>query len=253
MAVELATLHKQVVRLMGVIDRFGSYESVRLPSRRNLQGRQGQSNRRTIQKVCVRHLSLADTRQAVTPDHWWLPMRQEWANLGLQPGDKVIFTTKIHRAQKGYQGDELGVKGTHRPVRVEYGPSPNVKDVTLISRSNLVTRYHQAQAKSEALATEIENLHREHQASQETLEQWQHEINHLHQNLQNARQRNQALTGNFKHLQQQLTQSYPKKYAYGLVGITAIAAFSGGLFLGQWTVTPPSTLHQPGNRIHQSP
>ncbi|MDS3859968.1 hypothetical protein RIF25_04010 [Thermosynechococcaceae cyanobacterium BACA0444] len=253
MAVELATLHKRVVRLMGVIDRFGSYESVRLPSRRNPPGRQGQSNRRTIQKVCVRHLSLADTRQAVTPDHWWLPMRQEWANLGLQPGDKVIFTTKIHRAKKGYQGDELGVKGTHRLVRVEYGPSPNVKDVTLISRSNLVTRYHQAQARNEILTTELENLHREYQASQATLEQWQTDLNQLHQELNKAGQINLHLTDDLQHLQHQLSWTCPLKYAYGLVGITAIAAFSGGLFLGQWTVTPPSTLHQPGNRIHQSP
>lgn len=275
MAIALATMHSQVVRLTGVIDRFGSYESIRVPSRHSQRYQQRRwVERKTVPTVCVRNLRLAQTRQAVTPDHWWLHLRQEWAQLGLQPGDVVLFTTKIHRCQKGYQGEQVALKNSE--VRVEYGPSRNVRQVTVISRSQLLSRYQQAQAEKQSLLVELEQLKQGYQADQQRWQQTQTEkealkaqLTHLNQaydsdqtlwqqshtdlqtDLFQVRQiltdyakQNQALSHDVRQLEQQLTHSWPKKHALGLVGLTAVAAFTGGILWEKLPPAPPSPAYE---------
>lgn len=267
MAIALASMHSQVVRLIGVIDRFGSYESIRVPSRHSQRYQQRQwVARKTVPTVCVRNLRLAETRQAVTPDHWWLNLRQEWAQLGLQPGDVVLFTTKIHRCQKGYQGEQVALKNNE--VRVEYGPSRNVRQVTVISRSQLLSRYHQAQAERQLLCAELTQLKQGYEADQQRWQQthaekealktqladlkqaydgdyilWRQNYTALNTDLAQVRQtlahstaQNQALSQDVGQLEQQLQHSWPKKHALGLVGLTAVAAFTGGIL---WDTLPP--------------
>ena len=49
----------QVLRLRGVVDRFGSFEQ------------QGM----VLHTVCVRNLELANSGHPLEPDHWWFKLR----------------------------------------------------------------------------------------------------------------------------------------------------------------------------------
>lgn len=54
MAIALASMHSQVVRLTGVIYRFGRYESVRVPSHHSKCYQQREwVDRKTVPTVCV--------------------------------------------------------------------------------------------------------------------------------------------------------------------------------------------------------
>lgn len=75
----------QVLRLRGVVDRFGGFEQ---------QG--------TVQQtVCVRNLELAASGQPLAPDHWWFRLRQPWCEAGVQAGDTIVFTAKVSHCSKG--------------------------------------------------------------------------------------------------------------------------------------------------------
>ena len=75
----LQGLQGQVLRLRGVVDRFGSFEQ---------QGR-------IIHTLCIRNLELAASEQPIAPDHWWFRLRQTWSESGVQAGDTVLFTVKV--------------------------------------------------------------------------------------------------------------------------------------------------------------
>ncbi|MCM1984923.1 hypothetical protein [Lyngbya confervoides] len=117
--VPLATVRGQVHRFKGVIDRFGSFDS-----------KQG-----AVMTVCVRNLRLVKTNRDVFPDHWWFRFRQEWAVLNLKPGDEVCFTAKVNRQRKGYPFPQPAPSSNNpKPLRTEFGPSHQVRDLTVLKR-----------------------------------------------------------------------------------------------------------------------
>lgn len=95
-SIALQSLHGQIHRFIGVIDRFGGFSK----------------SGRIIQTLCVRELHLASTDQPVTPDQWWFRLRQDWAQAGIEPGDTVLFTAKVQRCTKGWD----------QPVAQDGGP-----------------------------------------------------------------------------------------------------------------------------------
>lgn len=82
----LSSMHGEVHRFEGVIDRFGS----------------AIKSTGIIQTVCVRDLRHCRTGQHLSIDHWWFRLRQEWMLVPLMPGDQVMFTAKIQRCSKGW-------------------------------------------------------------------------------------------------------------------------------------------------------
>ena len=115
-ALHLAAIHGEVHRFEGVIDRFGS--AVKATG--------------IIQTVCVRNLRHSRTGQTLTVDHWWFRMRQEWMQLPLMPGDRVLFTAKVQRCTKGW--DLLEQDGSVAPRRRQMvGFGSRVRDLVITS------------------------------------------------------------------------------------------------------------------------
>ena len=114
----LQGLQGQVLRLRGVVDRFGSFEQ---------QGR-------IIHTLCIRNLELAASEQPISPDHWWFRLRQTWSESGVQAGDTVLFTAKVRACSKGHHDPELfgltNVRGRERVV----GLAPEVRDLVIRQR-----------------------------------------------------------------------------------------------------------------------
>ncbi|MBF2097401.1 MAG: hypothetical protein IGQ88_03355, partial [Gloeomargaritaceae cyanobacterium C42_A2020_066] len=139
MGVSLVAYRGQVLRLVGIVDRFGTYDSFRYPGPDH---RRQRVEHRIVRTLCVRNLKLAESREDVTPDHWWFPLRQEWEELALQPGDRVMFSAKIHRRHKGYQPTKPGRPADpNHPPRLDHGPSPNVRNVVVLARNRSHLRY----------------------------------------------------------------------------------------------------------------
>lgn len=86
-------LEGQVLRLRGVVDRFGSFE---------YQGKRQQT-------VCVRDLELVSNGAALEPDHWWFRLRQPWSEAGIQVGDTIMVTAKVSHCSKGSHDPTLPV------------------------------------------------------------------------------------------------------------------------------------------------
>lgn len=86
-ALDLASLHGEVHRFTGVVDRFGSFE-------------EGGS---TIRTICIRALRLDATGQHIKPEHWWFRLREVWSEAGVRVGDTVLFTAKVQRCTKGWE------------------------------------------------------------------------------------------------------------------------------------------------------
>lgn len=122
--VELSQYQGQVLRLVGKVDSFGSY-----PSSEGL-----------VYSICLKDLRLADNHQPTNPDHAWFPLRQELAELHLQPGDEILFTTRIHRLHKGFQATgNHTVPLKQSPQRITYGPARAIKDITVLKRHKVLT------------------------------------------------------------------------------------------------------------------
>jgi hypothetical protein len=90
--IDLASLHGEVHRFTGVIDRFGSYEK----------------GGNTIRTVCIRELRLDQGGNQIRPDHWWFRLREVWSEAGVRVGDTVLFTAKVQRCSKGPQDPRTG-------------------------------------------------------------------------------------------------------------------------------------------------
>jgi hypothetical protein len=116
----LQGLQGEVLRLRGVVDRFGGFQQ---------QGR-------LYQTLCVRNLEHAPTGQPIEPDHWWFRLRQTWCEAGVQPGDTVLFTAKVRTCSKGHHDPELRgsnhVRGRERVV----GLAGDVRDLVILRRAN---------------------------------------------------------------------------------------------------------------------
>lgn len=97
----LHALKGQVLRLRGVVDRFGGFE---------YQGK-------VQHTVCIRNLELASSGEALQPDHWWFRLRQPWTEAGVQLGDTILFTAKVGTCSKG----------SHEPTLPD-GPSRRVRE-----------------------------------------------------------------------------------------------------------------------------
>lgn len=111
-------LHGQVLRLRGVVDRFGGYQQ------------QGVVH----QTVCVRNLELASSGQPLEPNHWWFRLRQPWCEAGVQVGDTIVFTVKVSRCSKGSH-DATQADGTSLRARERVsGFSSQVRDLVVQRR-----------------------------------------------------------------------------------------------------------------------
>jgi hypothetical protein len=114
----LSSMHGEVHRFEGVIDRFGS----------------AIKSTGIIQTVCVRDLRHCRTGQHLSIDHWWFRLRQEWMHVPLMPGDQVMFTAKIQRCSKGWNlVEEDGSLATGRHQLMGFGS--RVQDLVVKSSS----------------------------------------------------------------------------------------------------------------------
>lgn len=113
---QLSAIHGEVHRFEGVIDRFGS--AIKASG--------------IIQTVCVRDLRHSRTGQPLSVDHWWFRVRQEWMQLPLMPGDRVLFTAKVQRCSKGWDMiDQDGQVSRERYQMVGFGS--RVRDLLIKS------------------------------------------------------------------------------------------------------------------------
>ena len=121
-------LHGQVLRLRGVVDRFGGYQQ------------QGVVH----QTVCVRNLELASSGQPLEPNHWWFRLRQPWCEAGVQVGDTIVFTVKVSRCSKGShdstQADGTSLRARERVI----GFSSQVRDLVVQRRGREQKLQHNA-------------------------------------------------------------------------------------------------------------
>lgn len=134
----LQSLHGQIHRFTGVIDRFGGFPQ----------------SGRIIQTLCVRELRLASTDQPVHPDHWWFRLREDWAQAGIEPGDTVLFTAKVQRCTKGWD-QPIALDGGARGRRQQVvGLGGRIRDVVVTHRAQrhsvVVSELHE-QVRSQAL------------------------------------------------------------------------------------------------------
>jgi hypothetical protein len=115
----LQSLHGQIHRFTGVIDRFGGFSQ----------------SGRIVQTLCVRELHLAATDQPVTPDHWWFRLREDWARGGIEPGDTVLFTAKVQRCTKGWNQPTATDGGPCRRREQVIGLGGRIRDVVVTRRA----------------------------------------------------------------------------------------------------------------------
>lgn len=115
------TLHGlkgQVLRLRGVVDRFGRFE---------YQGK-------VQHTVCVRNMELASSGEPLQPDHWWFRLRQPWTEAGVQPGDTILFTAKVSSCSKGSHEPTLPDGTSLRARERVLGFSSQVRDLVVVRR-----------------------------------------------------------------------------------------------------------------------
>lgn len=116
----LQGLKGEVLRLRGVVDRFGGFQQ---------QGR-------LLYTICVRNLEHAATGQPIEPDHWWFRLRQTWCQAGIQAGDAVLFTTKVRTCTKGHHEPELfGLVDVRARERV-VGLAGDIRDLVVLRQNN---------------------------------------------------------------------------------------------------------------------
>lgn len=100
--ISLAAFQGQVLRIRGVVDRFGGYDQ----------------NGAVQHTLCIRELRLAHNEQRLEPEHWWFKLRAEWCGQPLQPGDQVLFTAKVAHCHKSGRGRVVGFGGQVRDLVV---------------------------------------------------------------------------------------------------------------------------------------
>ena len=134
-------LKGQVLRLRGVVDRFGGFEQ------------QGVVQ----QTVCVRNLELASSGQPIDPDHWWFKLRQPWCEAGVQVGDTILFTVKVSYCSKGRHdqswADGSGLRSRERVI----GFGGQVRDLVVQRRGrppNLLLNALEVQLQQQKLLRE---------------------------------------------------------------------------------------------------
>ena len=108
-------LKGQVLRLRGVVDRFGGFEQ------------QGVVQ----QTVCVRNLELASSGQLIDPDHWWFKLRQPWCEAGVQVGDTILLTVKVSYCSKGRHDHSWDDGSGLRPRERVIGFGGQVRDLVV--------------------------------------------------------------------------------------------------------------------------
>jgi len=120
-ALTLSGLQGQVLRLRGVVDRFGTYQQ------------QGQLH----QTICIRNIEIANSGEALDPDHWWFRLRQAWCEAGVQAGDTVIFTVKVRHCSKGVHEPELVQNRDVRSRERVLGLAGQVRDLVVQRRGRI--------------------------------------------------------------------------------------------------------------------
>lgn len=115
----LRSIHGQVARFSGVVDRFGG--KVKLGT--------------IVPTLCIRSLRHTASGRAVDPEHAWFRLSQEWSDLGLQPGDAVQFTTKVHRVTKGWHDGHGASGGGGRVGEQLIGFAGQVRNVVVTRRA----------------------------------------------------------------------------------------------------------------------
>ena len=85
--IDLNSLHGEVHRFTGVVDRFGSFAS-----------RDG-----STRTICLVELRLEPCGTTIRPDHWWFRLREVWSEAGVRVGGTVLFTAKRQRCSKGWE------------------------------------------------------------------------------------------------------------------------------------------------------
>ena len=111
-------LKGQVLRLRGVVDRFGGFEQ---------QGK-------VQHTLCVRNLELAGSGEALAPDHWWFRLRQPWCEAGVQVGDTIVFTAKVSHCSKGSHDPALADGTSLRARQRVIGFGSQVRDLVVQRR-----------------------------------------------------------------------------------------------------------------------
>lgn len=114
----LGSIHGQVARFSGVVDRFGG--KVKLGT--------------FVPTLCIRSLRHTASGRVVEPEHAWFRLSQEWSDLALQPGDAVQFTAKVHRVTKGWQDAARSGNGGARVREQVIGFAGQVRDVVVTRR-----------------------------------------------------------------------------------------------------------------------
>lgn len=151
MTQSLNALRGQVHRFTGVIDRFGGY-----------QDDQGQ-----FHTLCVRDLALADSGQALDPDHWWFDLRAIWTQAGVRAGDRVLFTAKVQRCSKGDTRQQvIGFGAVPRDLVILERPAEDDLVADLQNQVNLLRHQlkqarqacHQLSEQQQFLLRQSENL-----------------------------------------------------------------------------------------------
>ncbi|MCT0212441.1 MULTISPECIES: hypothetical protein [unclassified Synechococcus] len=115
----LRSLHGQVHRFTGVVDRFGGFLHA------------GE----VVHTVCIRELQHARTEQPVQPDHWWFRLRAPWAEAGMSQGDTVLFTAKVQHCSKGWDADSIEPDGPVRRRHQVIGLGGRIRDVVVTHRA----------------------------------------------------------------------------------------------------------------------
>lgn len=165
----LPSLHGQIQRFTGVIDRFGGFPQ----------------SGRIIQTLCVREMHLAATDQPVTPDHWWFRLREDWAQGGIEPGDTVLFTAKVQRCTKGWDQPMATDGGPCRRREQVIGLGGRIRDVVVTHRAqrhSVVVSDLQEQVRRQALLlTEAEAQTRRLEIHRDAL---LHDVRQLQERLQ---------------------------------------------------------------------
>ena len=117
----LQGLQGEVLRLRGVVDRFGGF----------------QEKGRIVHTLCVRNLEHAATGQQIEPDHWWFRLRQTWTEVGIQAGYTVLFTAKVRRCTKVHHNAELLGRSTVRGRERVVGLAGDIRELVITRRGRV--------------------------------------------------------------------------------------------------------------------
>jgi hypothetical protein len=185
-ALDLASLHGEVHRFSGVVDRFGSYDD----------------RGSTVRTICIRELRLDATGQHLQPEHWWFRLREVWSEAGVRVGDTVIFTAKVQRCTKGWE--DPGTSGSHGVTRrntrsreqvMGFGTSP--RTVSVVRRrqgvnhqlAELEQQLERAKAALDLSHDELSRTQVHRDAALQTTTALQQDLSHSRSQLQRVHRR----------------------------------------------------------------